>query len=132
MPNAGPDTIITGNATKDGIRGWFIGQFVPTSSGLAHQDALEIKWHQHTRGERRQGFAQSPKATTIVILVNGSLVTRFRLSDGIREIVLTSSGDYIAYGPCLDHSWEALEDSLVITVRFPSLSNDQAQVTCRV
>jgi cupin superfamily acireductone dioxygenase involved in methionine salvage len=116
--------ISTGNAAQDGIRGWFIGQFIPPSGGLAHQDELEIKWQQHRKGERRERFAHSPKATTISILVNGSLLTRFRLPDETREVILNRPGDYIAYGPGLDHSWEALEESLVITVRFPSLSNE--------
>jgi hypothetical protein len=126
MINANRDLrISTGNAAADGIRGWFIGQFIPPSSGLAHQEALEMKWQLHSKGERRQGFAQSPKATTISILVSGSFATRFRLPDGMREIILTRPGDYIVYGPGLDHCWEAFEESLVITVRFPSLKSAQ-------
>jgi len=121
------DLVSTGNASKDGNRGWFVGQFVPDSFGLAHQQALEIKWGQHAKGERRQEFAQSRKATTISILVKGSFTTRLRLRDGIREILLSAPGDYIAFGPGIDHWWEALEDSLVLTVRFPSLRDDQIE-----
>jgi cupin superfamily acireductone dioxygenase involved in methionine salvage len=119
------DLVATGNAIKDGNRGWFVGQFIPPSAGLAHQEVLEIKWHQHPKGDRRQGFARSLNATTIAILVNGLFVTHVRMSDGMHEIVLDKPGDYIAFAPGLDHRWEALEDSLVITVRFPSLKNDQ-------
>jgi hypothetical protein len=117
--------VATGNAIKDGNRGWFVGQFIPSSSGLAHQEALEIKWQQHPKGDRRQGFARSLNATTIAILVSGLFVTQIMMPNGIREIVLDKPGDYIAFAPGLDHSWEAREDSLVITVRFPSLKNDQ-------
>lgn len=117
----------TGNAVKDGNRGWFVGQFVPPSFGLAHQEAVEIKWDQHPKGDRRQGFAQSRGATTISILVSGSFITRLKLPDGMREIILSAPGDYIAFGPGLEHWWEALEESLVITVRFPSLRNDQIE-----
>jgi hypothetical protein len=117
--------VTIGNAAEDGDRGWFVGQFVPPSFGLVHQQALEIKWGRHPKGERRQGFAPPLKATTIAILVNGSLITRLNLPDGMREIILAAPGDYVAFGPGLSHSWEALEDSLVITVRFPSLNNDQ-------
>jgi hypothetical protein len=121
------DLVSNGNATKDGNRGWFVGQFVPQSLGLAHQRTLEIKWGRHAKGERRQRFAKSVTATTISILVGGSFITRVRLPDGIREIALTAPGDYIAFGPGVDHSWEAPEDALVITVRFPSLKGDQVE-----
>jgi cupin superfamily acireductone dioxygenase involved in methionine salvage len=124
MTKANRAIISFGNVAQHGIRGWFIGQFIPRSRGLAHQEALEIKWQQHRKGERRERFAHSLRATTIAILVNGSFVTRFRLPNETREVVLNCPGDYIAYGPGLEHSWEALEESLVITVRFPSLSNE--------
>jgi hypothetical protein len=117
--------VSTGNAVKDGHRGWFVGQFIPASCGLAHQRAVEIKWGQHLNGEQRKAFAQSAKATTIAILIYGSLVTRLKLPDGIHEITLTSPGDYVAFGPGIDHTWESVEDCLVITVRFPSSNGQQ-------
>ena len=131
MKNTNPRALIsTGNAALDSIRGWFIGQFIPLSSGLAHQEGLEMKWHQHTKGERRREFAQCPK-TTIAILVSGSLITRFKLSHTTRKIVLSRPGDYVAYSPGLYHSWEAPEESLVITVRFASTGENQTQVRRR-
>jgi cupin superfamily acireductone dioxygenase involved in methionine salvage len=114
-----------GNAMKNGTRGWFVGQFMAPSFGLVHQQALEIKWGQHSKGERRQKFSKSLNATTISILVNGSFIIWLKLTDGMREVVLNSPGDYVAFGPGIDHAWEAIEDSLVITIRFPSLKNDQ-------
>jgi hypothetical protein len=119
--------VSTGNAVRDGDEGWFAGQFIASSRGLIHQPAVEIKWAQHIKGERRPEFAQWPHATTISILVQGSFAVRVKLPDGIREIILAIPGDYVAYGP-IEHSWEALEDCLIITVRFPSLdrrSDDQ-------
>ncbi len=119
------DLVSTGNAVKDGKEGWFVGQFVPPSFGLIRQHAVEIKWVQHAKGERRPRFGQWPKATTISLLVNGCFVVQLKLPDGMRKIVLATPGDYVAFGPGVDHSWEALEDCLVITVRFPSLSHDE-------
>ncbi|MGA2411325.1 MAG: signal peptidase I [Candidatus Binataceae bacterium] len=121
------DGFSTGNAISDGKRGWFVGQFVPPSLGLAHQDALEMKWGQHPKGDKRQGFARSLHATTISILVSGSFIMRLKLQDEIKEIVLREPGDYVAFGPSVDHLWEALEESLVMTVRFPSLQDDQIE-----
>ena len=37
---------------------------------------------------------------------------------GLRRIC--EQGDYAVWGPGIDHSWEALADSVVITVRWPS------------
>lgn len=119
------DLISVGNAVKDGKQGWFVGQFVPPSFGLVRQPTVEIKWAQHAKGERRPRFGQWPRATTISILVDGSFVLRFDLPHGIREIVLATPGDYVAFGPGVNHSWEALKDCLVITVRFPSLGDDE-------
>lgn len=119
------DLVSVGNAVRDGKRGWFVGHFMSPSFGLIHQQEVEIKWAQHIKGERRTRFGQWPEATTISILVNGSFVVRVKLSDGIRDVVLASPGDYVAYGPGVDHSWEAIEDCLVITVRFPSFHRDE-------
>lgn len=119
------DLVSVGNAVQDGKQGWFVGQFVPPSFGLVRQEAVEIKWAQHAKGERRLRFGKWPRATTISILINGTFVLRFKLADGMREIVLAAPGDYVAFGPRVYHSWEALEDCLVITVRFPSLGDDE-------
>jgi hypothetical protein len=94
------DLLTTGNAIKDGKRGWFVGQFVPRSFGLTHQHALEMKWGRHSKGEERRRFAKSRSATTISILINGSFITRLKLQDEIREVALISPGDYVAFGPC--------------------------------
>lgn len=121
------DRFYSGNAIAEGRRGWFIGQFVQEDAGLRHQDALEVKWGQHPKGERRCSFVQSKSATTISILISGTLVTWLKIDEELREIVLAKPGDYIAYGPGIEHSWEALEDSLLISVRFPSVADDQIE-----
>ncbi len=113
-----------GNALKDGRNGWFVGQFMPTSAGLAQQSAVEVKWGQHPRGERRRGLSLYKTSTTIAILISGRFVTRLIIDQSERQIVLDAPGDYLVFGPGISHSWEALEDSLVISVRFPSLPSD--------
>ena len=34
---------------------------------------------------------------------------------------LTREGDYAVWGPAIDHTWEALDDSVVVSVRWPSV-----------
>jgi hypothetical protein len=114
------DLVSVGNALKDGKQGWFVGLFVPSSSPLVRQQAVEIKWGQHAKGERRSPFVQWSETTTISVLVNGSFVVRIKLPDGMQEIILSAPGDFVAYGSSVEHSWEALEDCTVVTVRFPS------------
>ncbi len=119
------DLVSAGNALKDGNQGWFVGQFAPASFGLIRQHAVELKWVQHAKGDRRRAFGKWPKATTISILINGCFAVRLSLPDGMHEIILKAPGDYVAFAPGVEHSWEALDECLVITVRFPSISNDE-------
>ena len=116
----------TGNAITDGKHGWFIGQFVPIAGGLRHQDDVELKWGIHPKGESRPlGYSQYKAATTISVLLQGILCTRLELDGALREITLRRPGDYIIYGPGVTHTWEALEDCVVLTVRFPSIAADR-------
>jgi len=52
-----------------------------------------------------------------LILVRG----RFRLDLSVASTTLEKEGDYAVWGPGIDHSWQAEEDSVVITVRWPSI-----------
>jgi cupin superfamily acireductone dioxygenase involved in methionine salvage len=121
------DLFCAGNAIAEGCRGWFVGQFVAPEFGLRHQDALEVKWGQHPKGECRRAFAHYKSSTTISILVSGVFVTWLKVHDELREVILAKAGDYIAFAPGVEHSWEAIEDCLVISVRFPSTPDDQIE-----
>ena len=117
-----------GNAIVDGRRGWFIGHFFAPESGLRHQSELEVKWGQHRRGERRAGFSKSRCGATIAVLVSGSFRVEMKLDDRREKIHLRNAGDYLVIGPEVPHSWEALEDSLVISIRFPSVPASQVEL----
>jgi len=124
-----PASFYSGNAIVDGRRGWFVGQFFAHELGLQHQRALEIKWGRHSRGEQRARFAYSKVSTTISILVSGSFVVRLRVGGETHEVFMGTPGDFAIYGPGIPHSWEALEECLVISVRFPSINGDQDEST---
>jgi hypothetical protein len=119
----------SGNAIVDGRRGWFIGQFVARELGLRHQRALEIKWGWHPKGEQRARFAYSRVSTTVSLLVSGSFVVRLRIGGKTYEMSMSIPGDFIVFGPGVPHSWEALEECLVISIRFPSIDRDQVEFT---
>jgi hypothetical protein len=113
-----------GNAAVDQVRdtGWFVGQFVPPELGPRHQTDVELKWVIHPDGDRRMHGAEANRnATTISVLISGTLRTTFEIDGTMRVVTLQKQGDYVIFGPEIVHSWEALGDTLVLSVRFPSI-----------
>ena len=106
-----------GNADADGLdhRGWFVGHFL-TNADTRHSDDVEIKWGVHPAGEARESWQEHETRTTVLILVRG----RFWIDLSTASHVLENEGDYATWGPGIGHSWRAEEDSVVITVRWPS------------
>ncbi len=75
-------------------------------------------------GDCRTERAVKAAATTLFILVKG----RFRLQFPDLEILLSREGDYALWLPGVPHYWSALEDSTIVTVRWPSLSGDSSTI----
>lgn len=110
-----------GNAANDGRdnRGWILGHFIEPSEGVRSTRDVEVKWGIHPAGDKRPEWTTDDHRTTMVLLVTGNFVVN--LSDG--RVELARQGDYAVWGPGIDHSWEAKEDSVVVTVRWPSSSD---------
>jgi quercetin dioxygenase-like cupin family protein len=108
----------TGNAASDGrdYRGWIVGHFVGDERNVRASEAVEIKWGIHPAGEGRPDWTTDEQRTTVLLLVKG----RFRLELTVGTIVLKDQGDYAMWGPGIEHSWQAEEDSILITMRWPS------------
>lgn len=113
------DTWYTGNANtdKDSNRGWLLGHFIEPGQSVCSTNALEVKWGIHPAGDKRAEWTTDERRTTMVILISG----RFRVDLSVGKVLMESQGDYGVWGPGIDHSWEALEDSVVLTVRWPSI-----------
>jgi quercetin dioxygenase-like cupin family protein len=99
-----------GNAVADGEdnRGWLLGHFLEGSNGVRASDAVEVKWGIHPAGDGRDSWQTDEQRTTILLLVKG----RFRLDLSVGTFVLERQGDYAVWGPGMDHSWHAEEDSV--------------------
>jgi hypothetical protein len=112
-----------GNAAIDEVRatGWFVGQFVPAELGLRHQTDVELKWGLHKDGERRSQPWANGNATTISVLIRGMLRVEFHVGATPQVVTLQKEGDYIVFGPDVVHSWEATGETLVLSLRFPSV-----------
>jgi hypothetical protein len=117
-----------GNAVIDQIRdsGWFVGQFVPPELGLRHQTDVEVKWGVHPDGEARPQPWANDHATTISVLIRGSLRVAFHVTDPPQIRILRDPGDYIIFAPGTVHSWEAIGETIVLSIRFPSVEVWQA------
>jgi quercetin dioxygenase-like cupin family protein len=109
-----------GNAAIDGEdhRGWLIGHFLGDSDGVRASEAVEVKWGIHPAGEGRDTWQTEEQRTTVLLLIKG----RFRLDLTVGTFVLQKEGDYAVWGPGIDHSWHAEEDTIIVTIRWPSVS----------
>lgn len=113
-------TISVGNAALTGREhgGWFIGHFISEEAGTRRTDALQAKWGLHRAGEDRVGLNNHLDEHSLAILISGRFVIEFPTLG--EEVMLSQPGDYVLYGPGFPHSWRAVEDSTVLTVRWPA------------
>lgn len=109
--------VYTGSAPADaaGNRGWLLGHFMPPGD-LRHSGDVEIKWGIHPAGEQRAQWVTADPRTAAILLVSG----RFRIDLPDRGVLLARPGDYVVFRGA-GHSWLAEEESVVVTVRWPSV-----------
>jgi len=108
----------SGNAADDGqpTRGWLVGSFIDPSEGVRSTNDVEVKWGIHPAGDKRPEWTSDDQRTTLVLLVEG----HFRVDITGGSKTMERPGDYIMWSAGVDHSWEAMADSVVMTVRWPS------------
>ena len=110
---------VSGNvsiASKD-TRGWFMGHFMPGAANPLRTEDLELKWYTHAKGETRPEWAPGNPVKTLNVLIRG----RFILLFPDQEVVLEKEGDFVLFGPDTPHSFRSEEESLVLTIRWPSV-----------
>ena len=103
-------------AAGHGTRGWFLGHFLPGEENPLHSRELEVKWFTHARGETRPEWSPASPVRTLNVLIRG----RFVLCFPGQEVALAKEGDFVVFGPGVAHSFRSEEESLVLTVRWPS------------
>ena len=121
------NAVIQGKTTKN----WIVGHF--KDSPLLHSEDVEIKWDTIEAGAKNEAFSAQGEGTSISMLVRGRMEYLFRVPQPAEphkieyvEIhrTLDKEGDFLIWGPKVYHWWHAFEDSLVITVRWPSKVGD--------
>jgi quercetin dioxygenase-like cupin family protein len=110
----------SGNAAEDGrdTRGWLLGHFIDPAEGVRSSKDVEVRWGIHPAGHERPEWTADDQRTTLVLLVKGT----FQVDLTEASVTLARQGDYVVWGPGIDHSWKAIADSTVVTVRWPSSS----------
>jgi hypothetical protein len=109
--------LYVGNAGVDAgaHRGWLLGHFLPPGD-VRHSADVEVKWGVHPAGDRRAQPVTGERRTAMHVLISG----RFRIEFPERTVLLAAPGDYVVQHG-LGHDWYAEEESLVLTVRWPSV-----------
>jgi hypothetical protein len=97
-------------------RGWFLGHFMPGADNPLRSSDVELKWYTHAKGETREQWSPASQVRTLNVLIRGKFVLLFP----DREVCLENEGDFVLFGPGVAHSFRSLEESLVLTVRWPS------------
>jgi mannose-6-phosphate isomerase-like protein (cupin superfamily) len=110
---------VSGNvgAVSAGTRGWFLGHFMSGDDNPLRTSDLEVKWWTHDKGETRNEWAPGNPVKTVNILIRGHFVLLFPE----REVSLEKEGDFVLFGPGVPHSFRSEQESLVLTIRWPSL-----------
>jgi hypothetical protein len=128
--------VTAGNAADDGatFNGWFVGDLpawlssrgsssddLLAAAGLRVSSVLEVKWGIHPAGVPRPGgWVASSGITTLSVLISGEFEIRFRSSEGEPErmVRLSRQGDYVLSGAEYEHTWRAIEDAVILSVRW--------------
>ena len=113
-----PGAPLGGNAAvvaRD-YRGWILGHFVRPEEHPLHSLDVEVKWTTHAAGETRPEWSPAAPVRTLNLLIRG----RFAVLFPDDEVVLEKEGDFVVFGPGVAHSFRAIEESLVMAIRWPS------------
>lgn len=119
--------ISIGNAENfTSTRGWFVGNFLdPATAGPHFTDGVEVKWSTHPKGDHRPDIAPGADTVTLTILISGAFEQIFPGQQPDRTY-MERPGDFALYGPGVPHTWRALADSVMLTVRWPAETGARA------
>lgn len=111
---------VTGNAAVDGAthKGWLVGHF--REPGPHHSSDIEVKWGVHSAGKQRNSpHTPDARVKTLSLLLTGQFIADFKTHG---QIHWDKEGDYFFWTHNLPHSTEMLKDTIILTLRWPSIS----------
>ncbi len=90
---------------------WVMGGFLPINH-ILKTDGFEVKILYGKKGDRKDITMKSDKRT-VSFLIHGKFVNKF---DDV-EYVMDQEGDFVYFDQNTLHTWEFLEDSIVVAIR---------------
>ena len=103
---------------KDMIRGWFVGDFEPS---IFKTKDVEVGLKEYKKGDYEEKHHHKI-ATEITVIANG----KAKMND-----ILYAKGDIIVIYPGEATDFEALEDTISIVVKLPSVKGDKYLGECK-
>jgi hypothetical protein len=118
------DKIVQGNLNQNDPkrRGWFARHFMDEGSPFKTDD-FEMQWRKLKAGEEKPALGTQKVAKTIGILVYGKF--EFNFPDENKKITLSKEGEFVFFDAGVTHSWKVHQDTLLISIRWPSIPGDQ-------
>ena len=117
--------IKTGNISNINVnyKEWFLGKFIKESDfNTENIKNFEVKWSHKEKGYTfplKENLVQDPYCKSMAILMRGKYKCSFLNDDGtFVDCLLENEGDYIFWAPDINHKIEALEDSVILTIRW--------------
>lgn len=111
--------IVKGHVSNNKNRGWLIGHFAEEPFNTGN---FEIKFGSYKKGEKKTNWGLNIQAKSMCILIKGKISIIFPS----KTVTLNNRGDYVYWDNMIGHSWEVLENTETIGLRWPSIPNDQA------
>ena len=124
------------------FRGWLVGELDRWANGDAEKECIAskatllttqlvgVKFQTEPRGKAGPAYSDvGDGKITLALLIAGELRIKLVSRQSGREHTefLRNTGDYLVWpSSTYSHSWEALEDSTVVTVRWPELGSPDA------
>jgi hypothetical protein len=113
--------------------GWFVGFFVDNDP-YRQTNALEVKWKKGQPIDEGtpedKPFEANHSAKSMTFLIQGSYRFEFKRGDQLEEVLLEEVGDYVIWLPKVEHrGYTAAPDTIMLTLRWPSLHGDHFTVT---
>jgi cupin superfamily acireductone dioxygenase involved in methionine salvage len=119
----------TGRLYTEKNNGWFVGFFV-NEDPFRQTGNVEVKWKKHQLSDKDKSFEANHSAISMSILVKGSFQFEFRQGRRRKKLLLEERGDYVIWLPNIEHRGYAQQaDTIMITLRWPSLHGDHFEVT---
>lgn len=103
-------------------KGWFFGQFIKNPE-IFNSNDLELKWGVHQKGEPMNVVKANNESKSLSILISGKV--KILYPDQNESVLLEKQGDSVYWENNVFHSAEILEDSTILTIRWPSIEGDQ-------